>query len=816
MQIKSKKILIYIYLLIFVLVNSNLNAEEFNISAKEIVVDKENETLVGKGSVEATDLEGNIIYSDNITYKKSKEYLSADGNVKIIDKKGNIIKADKATFDKLNGVINTYKNTQIEFNDSYNLKTHTILYDMNEKIISSSKNSTFTDIDGNIIETSKFQYDIKNNLFSSIGKIKISDVNENVYFFKEIFVDTKKKEMIGSDISIVLNQENFGVSKKSDPRFVGNEVFVSNNKTTLSKGVFTVCQKRNGKCPPWSIKAKKITHDKITKNIYYEHATLKIYDVPIFYFPKFFHPDPTVKRQSGFLAPFFTNTTAVGNGFALPYYWATNTDKDFTFTPKIYASENALFLNEYRQAFKNGFLILDAGYTEGYKKTTTKKTEGSRNHLFANLDLNLSQDESYESNFSLQMQRTSNNTYFRNHKINTTLVDSENTNLDNEIKYKFSKNNMYLDISANVYQNLRDKNNSDQYEYLLPNIMYGNTFFSNKLGIIDFKSNAFYNKYETNKSKTFLTNEVIWSPTSIITQKGIISSLQGMIRNTNYETNKTSLSSSDSEKYKDGNMENEISGVLAQKFSLPMKKTNLNHSNIFSPNFMIRYAPGHMRNISDKKISFNHSDLYALNKTPEIEKGLSAILGFDFKINEKTSNNSEKEKFSLMLGQVFNHEKNRDIPANTSLDQKMSDIIGNINYNFSEIGNIDYKFKVDHNLNDINYNKISTDLDFGKVAFNLDYLEETNHVGTEHYASSGISLNINDKNSFSFSTKKNFKTDSTELYNLAYQYEIDCLKAGLSYRREFYQDSDLEPNNTLMFTMTFVPFGAVSTPDFQQ
>ena len=57
------------------LVNSNLNAEEFNISAKEIVVDKENETLVGKGSVEATDLEGNIIYSDNITYKKSKELV---------------------------------------------------------------------------------------------------------------------------------------------------------------------------------------------------------------------------------------------------------------------------------------------------------------------------------------------------------------------------------------------------------------------------------------------------------------------------------------------------------------------------------------------------------------------------------------------------------------------------------------------------------------------------------------------------------------------------------------------------------------------
>ena len=94
-----------------------------------------------------------------------------------------------------------------------------------------------------------FQYDIKNNLFSSIGKIKILDINKNKYFFKEIHIDTKKKEMIGSDISVVLDQQNFGVSKKSDPRFVANDIFVSKNKTTLSKGVFTVCQKRGDKCP---------------------------------------------------------------------------------------------------------------------------------------------------------------------------------------------------------------------------------------------------------------------------------------------------------------------------------------------------------------------------------------------------------------------------------------------------------------------------------------------------------------------------------------------------------------------------------------
>ena len=33
--------------------------------------------------------------------------------------------------------------------------------------------------------------------------------------------------MIGSDISVVLDQENFGLTKESDPRFVANDIFVS-------------------------------------------------------------------------------------------------------------------------------------------------------------------------------------------------------------------------------------------------------------------------------------------------------------------------------------------------------------------------------------------------------------------------------------------------------------------------------------------------------------------------------------------------------------------------------------------------------------
>tara|TARA_B100001250_G_scaffold400642_1_gene411444 strand:+ start:519 stop:2945 length:2427 start_codon:yes stop_codon:yes gene_type:complete len=808
MQIKNNiKILFVIFLSLFVL-KINLYAEEFNITAKEILIDKNNNTLTGKGTVEAKDSDGNIIIADTIVYKKSEEFLMADGNVKITDEEGNLLLSKKASFDKINKLITTYDETELILIEGYKLLSKNIYYNTGKKILSSNENSIFEDTDGNIIETSMFQHDIRKNLFSSIGKIKIKDMNKNKYFFKEIHVDTKKKEIIGSDISVILDQESFGLTQESDPRFVANDIFVSKNITNLSKGVFTVCKLKEDKCPPWSIKAKKITHDKLKKTIYYKQATLKIYDIPIFYFPRFFHPDPTVKRQSGFLPPVFSLSSSLGSGSATPYYWAISKNKDLTFTPKLYTNENALLLNEYRQAFRNGFLTLDTSYQEGYKNTSSKKTEGSRNHIFANLDLNFGEDEISNNSLNVKIQRTSNDTYFRVHDINTALVDSENTNLENEIVYNFSKSDMYLNIKANVFEDL-NVDDSARYEYILPNITYGKNFFNETLGTFDFTSNAYYSNYETNRHKTFLVNDINWNPFSKITKNGFINSLEGMIRNTNYETKNTT-------KYKDETTVNELQGVISHKTSLPMKKDGINYSKLFSPNFMLRYAPGHMRNLNSDSVMLNYSNIYALNKTGEIEDGLSAILGIDYNINEKNGD-SEIEKLSLSLGQVFSNKENLGMPSQSSLDQKSSDVVGMINYNFSEIGKINYQFALDHNLNDFNYNDISTILNFGKVEFNLDYLEQQKHIGEEHYASAGLSLNFNEKNKLSFKTKKNFKTDSTELYDLSYQYGIDCLTAGILYRREFYQDvDDLEPKDSLMFTITFVPFGSVKTPYIKQ
>ena len=94
--------------------------------------------------------------------------------------------------------------------------------------------------------------------------------------------------------------------------------------------------------------------------------------------------------------------------------------------------------------------------------------------------------------------------------------------------------------------------------------------------------------------------------------KGFVNSLEGLIKNTNYSAKKTTV-------YKTAGMINEISSVLSFKTSLPLIKEGINFSKIFTPNLMLRYAPGHMRSLRDKNVNLNIVSIQAF-KTKSIHK----------------------------------------------------------------------------------------------------------------------------------------------------------------------------------------------------
>ena len=184
--------------------------------------------------------------------------------------------------------------------------------------------------------------------------------NSDKFYFSSAIINLKKKNFIAKDTTIELHKNIFGNSK-NDPRLKGVSSQKKNNITLINKGIFTSCQ-RSENCPPWSIQAEKIEHNTDKKLLTYENAFLKIYDIPVLYFPKFFHPDPSVKRQTGFLTPQVNNSRLLGNSLTAPYFYAYSQNKDFTFTPRFYASDKFLLQTEYRQVTKNSNSIFDFSF----------------------------------------------------------------------------------------------------------------------------------------------------------------------------------------------------------------------------------------------------------------------------------------------------------------------------------------------------------------------------------------------------------------------------------------------------------------------
>ena len=105
MLTKNKLLLSFFLFFIFSNLQIHSFADEFNITAKEISIDKANEIVIGKGDVIVEDSEGKIITAEKVIYEKKKEYLLAEGLVKILDNDGNILKSDKASYDKINDLI---------------------------------------------------------------------------------------------------------------------------------------------------------------------------------------------------------------------------------------------------------------------------------------------------------------------------------------------------------------------------------------------------------------------------------------------------------------------------------------------------------------------------------------------------------------------------------------------------------------------------------------------------------------------------------------------------------------------------------------
>ena len=125
--------------------------------------------------------------------------------------------------------------------------------------------------------------------------------------------------------------------------------------TRMDKVVASSCQVcPSNPVPLWEIRARRVVHDQLERQIYFDHAQFRIAGVPVFYLPRLRMPDPTLKRATGFLQPEVRTTSELGPGLKLPYFIALGDHRDLTVTPYAATTRTRTLGLRYRQAFATG------------------------------------------------------------------------------------------------------------------------------------------------------------------------------------------------------------------------------------------------------------------------------------------------------------------------------------------------------------------------------------------------------------------------------------------------------------------------------
>ena len=169
------------------------------------------------------------------------------------------------------------------------------------------------------------------------------------------------------------------------------------------------------------------------------------------------------------------------------------------------------------------------------------------------------------------------------------------------------------------------------------------------------------------------------------------------------------------------------------KSDLPLLKVTETDNYTIIPKLSLRFNPSDMKDHSDDERRINTSNIFDLNRfgiDDSFESGYSATLGIDY--NAKGLKD-DKNYLELKLATVVRDDFEKNIPTQTSLNKKNSNLFGSMDYKMSNLINIEYDFAMDNKYENFEYNSFGVDLSLNNFVKKFNFLEENNKLGSANF-----------------------------------------------------------------------------------
>lgn len=216
-------------------------------------------------------------------------------------------------------------------------------------------------IDGNI-EVQQGYRTIQNNESTSIDRATNTVIMQGDVVFREPGV------MLAGSSAVIDNDQ--GVNRIENAQYVLHEygahgsadsiVYESDSgSVTIENGEFSRCEPESNF---WLFRADGIVLNQEEGRGYATAVSLRIKDVPIFYYPGTLPFPLADERMSGFLAPSTGSTRSGGFDFELPYYMNLAPNYDATISPRLISDRGVLTGLEMRYLAETSMNTLNVSY----------------------------------------------------------------------------------------------------------------------------------------------------------------------------------------------------------------------------------------------------------------------------------------------------------------------------------------------------------------------------------------------------------------------------------------------------------------------
>jgi len=640
------------------------------------------------------------------------------------------------------------------------------------------------------------------------GNVKITDPDGSAFYVDEAQLDDELREGFILNLRFVF-PDGSRLAARNGER-------VGGNKTILNYAVFTpcvICDDHPDRPPSWQVKAVRVTHDQAKKRIYYKNATLEVLGIPIIYLPYLSHPDPTVKRASGFLVPGIDLNRELGLVLQVPYYWAISPSSDATITPILTTKEGLVLSGEYRRHLGFGQIKLEGSITYVDERDNNNVKTGKkelRGHFFANGEFK----HSNNIRTRVQFQLTSDDTYLRRYKF------SEVDYLKSEYITEAFAGRSYYAIQSLWFQGLRVEDVQGLTGFALPLVQLNHVSEPDRIGgvwRIHFNGLALHRSdgMDTRRLSLRSSYEIPYT-----TSAGQILRFGVHVRGDLY--NISDADRPDSAFYAGQNgTEARFLPEVTASFEWPFIKTTGSSQQIITPVITLVAAPtggnpAMLSNEDSRTFELTDTNIMAIDRLPGLDQwegGTRINYGLKWVLNSQHVNIDAFIGESYRFTIAGNDAEDIFFSTGSGLSGHLSDLVTRFIITFDDKVRISSRMRLDNDDLTVRRNEIDASLYFRNIRVGIGYyklnrnrqLEELED--REEIRLHGTWSFKDNWQLFGDITRNLTATGSTITQGVGVMYVDDCVELSFSWRKSFTFDRDIVPGSSLHFRIRLKHLG---------